>query len=210
MALVDTGCATSVLAERLLIRLRLLPQPLKSGDPNFLFGANGSRIRIIGKIMISVKLNGLTVPFDFLVSENLTHDLILGHDFLKETRALINYSDSSITFFENLVEMKIMNRRPDIIASLIYACDLPPRTETIVNVKLNKKLNGRNYLLEPLPMRENQKFLVAKILTNIKNGRTICRMLNATNQVIHLKNKIPLATVHPATPSTSPDSDNLI
>ena len=133
------------------------------GDPPFLFGANGSKIRILGKTSLSVKLHGLTVPFDFLIAERLTHEIILGHDFLTETKALINYADSSVTFFENLVEMKILKNNYDAIASLTCSCALPPLSETIVNVRLSRNFSGDSYLLELLPMREKQSISSRKV-----------------------------------------------
>src|SRR2546425_1719072 len=193
-ALIDTGCMQSVLSERLLQRLRLFPDKLEVGDTQCLFGANGSRIQIIGKIVISIKLNGLTIPYDFLVAKQLTHDLILGHDFLTETKALINYSDNSITFFENLVELKLFKKASEILVYSDGNCSLPPRSETIVNVSLSQKLSGNNFLFEPVAMRENQKFLTAKILATVKDGRSICRILNATNQTIPLARRTLLAT----------------
>jgi len=50
IALVDTGCALSVLSERLIKKLHLDPLHLDPGDPPFLFGANGTKIGILGKI----------------------------------------------------------------------------------------------------------------------------------------------------------------
>ena len=43
-------------------------------------------------------------------------------------------------------------------------------------------------------MRENQKFLTAKILATVKDGRSLCRILNATNQTIPLARRTLLAT----------------
>ena len=193
-ALIDTGCSTSVTSEQLINKLRIPIQRLEKGDPRFLFGANNSRITIVGKALISIKLNGLTVPFDFLIAKDLSHDILLGNDFLQDTRALIDYSDSSVTFFDNLVEMKLLNKHHPTVACLDIACTLLPRTETIVPVKLSKKLHGENFLIEPLPLRENQKYLVAKILTKVSDGKTLCHILNATNQDIYLRRKLPLAS----------------
>ena len=131
-ALIDTGCSTSVTSEQLIKKLQIPIQRLEKGDPRFLFGANNSRITIVGKTPISIKLNGLTVPFDFLIAKDLSHDILLGNDFLKDTRALIDYSNSSVTFFDHLVEMKLLNKNHPTVACLDIACTLLSRTETIV------------------------------------------------------------------------------
>jgi len=153
-ALVDTGCSTSVLSEKLLHRIHIPLQKLDPGDPNFLFGANGTRIPIVGKTSLPIKLHGLTVPYQFLVAKTLTHEILLGNDFLRETKALINYSDSSITFYDNMVEMKLLHRHHDIVACVAEPCHLPPLSESIIHVNLSKNITSSNILLEAFPMHE--------------------------------------------------------
>ena len=112
-ALIDTGCGLSVTSRNFVSRLHLNFGVLQPGDPKMLIGANGSHINVLGKITLSIKLNGLTVPFDFLVADRLTQNIILGHDFLTETKALISYADSSVTFFDHLVELKLLSKKRD-------------------------------------------------------------------------------------------------
>lgn len=201
-SLIDTGSSYSVCSEWLIKRLRLPVEKIDSGDPEVLYGAEGAQIPITGKTVIPVKLNGLIVPFDFLIAGKLTQNLILGHNFLIHTKALINYNDSSITFFDNLVEMCLFNKRRDVIACIDNSYDLEPRTESLVNVTISQPLHGSCFLLQPLSMREKQKYLVANILTKISNGKTVCRILNATHQVIHLKKNLPLAKVSEINPAS--------
>ena len=76
-----------------------------------LFAANGNEIRVTGKVSITVKMGGLCVPYDFLVVEDLSQNLILGVDFFQSTKALINYADKTVTFFDDLVELNILSRK---------------------------------------------------------------------------------------------------
>ena len=115
-ALIDTGCSTSVLSEALLRRLHVSPQTLEPGDTTFLIGANATKIPLVGKVLLPIKLHGLTVPFDFLVAKNLTHEIMIGDDFLRETKALINYADSSISFHDHIVEIPFLQKH-QLIAS---------------------------------------------------------------------------------------------
>src|SRR5437867_1914453 len=185
--LIDTGCSTSILSEALLKRLHVNTQNLEPSEIKNLIGANGSTIPVIGKINLNIRLHGLTVPYEFLIAKSLTHELMVGHDFMSMTEAVIDYPNNSISFYDHLVVMPFINKHDTVIASLVTYCNLEPRTETIVDVKISRRLADGDYLLESLPVRENQKILTAKILAHVENGRTICRLLNATNSVLHLK-----------------------
>jgi len=112
---------------------------LNSKDPTFLIGANGSCFKVMGKVALTVKMNGLCVPFTFFIADKLTHDIILGHNFLTETRALISYADNSVTFYDNLVELKLMGNKQNLRVCLISNTILPPRSESILNVKVHEK-----------------------------------------------------------------------
>lgn len=199
-AMIDTGATISLISEALQNRLGVSHQKLDRQDPKFLFGANGAEIRIIGKVQLSIKLNGLCIPFDFLVAHNLRQDMLLGTDFLSKSNALIDYTNNTVTFYDNLVQVNILETRANIVARLRSACTLPPRSETFVPVVLSKKISGQNFFLEPLPIQEGQKFLVAKILTNIKDGHTFCRILNTTNQPLRLNKLRTVAIVHKILP----------
>ena len=206
-ALIDSGARLSVLRATLLPRLKLHPSALGHDDPTFLVGANGSRIPVLGKILLPVKLQGLLVPFEFLVAETLTHELLLGHDFLTETKALINYADSSITFYDNMVELKLINNTRNIIALVESDCELKPESESLIPVRLTQNISGTDLLLEALPMRENQRFLVAKSLAPIVHGQTFCQVMNPTNQIIYLRNNLPIAFISQIDVSSLPPTN---
>ena len=209
VSLIGTGCSVTVISENIARKLKIQITPLSPDDTKFLFGANGNRIKLFGKANISVKIGGLAIPYDFSVVQNLTQDLILGHDFLTTTKALINYSDNTITFFDNLIEVQGMDRNRKIVALLNRNFDLQPRTESLVDVRFSENLTGDCFLIEPLMMREKQKYLVARIIAKAQNGKSFCRILNPTNQVIHLKGNKPIAKIQPINESDiCPYDDN--
>jgi len=98
VALIDSGSGLSVISERLVRKLRLKIENLDRGQNSILIAANGSPINVKGKVSICIKLGGLSVPFDCLVVENLSQNLILGVDFLESTKALINWEERTVTF----------------------------------------------------------------------------------------------------------------
>ena len=178
--------------------MRITIQNLRSGDTRSLFGANGAQINIVGKVNISVKLGGLSVPYDFYVVSNLYHDMLIGADFLLHTKSIINYSDNSITFFDDLVRLPSIDGKRKIVATISQNFELPPRTESLVSVKVSGKILCEGvFLFEPLEMRENQKYLVASSVAPIFQGKSFCRIMNPTNQIIHLRTKLPKAQIKP-------------
>ena len=51
--------------------------------------------------LLSVNIQGLIVPFMFHVLEHLTHNLILGINFLTHTKANIDMASRSVTFYDD-------------------------------------------------------------------------------------------------------------
>ena len=193
--MLDTGSSQSLISEELARRLKINFGLLDTGDSRVLFAANCGSIRVVGKCLLSVKLGGLTVPFQFLIIRQLSQDLVIGIDFLNHTRAVVNCSESIVSFYDDMVELPVLSKGKMIVAKLDSDYDLQPRSETVVNVFLSEYVSDEFFLLEPLDPRERQKFLVAKVLVKGKSNRAICRILNPTNQTFRLKKSLTLAKV---------------
>ena len=56
-----------MISERLVKKLRLKVSPLEREDLSVLVAADGNPIQVVGKVSISIKLGGLTIPFNLLV-----------------------------------------------------------------------------------------------------------------------------------------------
>ena len=93
---------------------------------------------MVGKCLLSVKLGGLTVPFQFLIIRQLSQDLVIGIDFLNYTRAVVNCSESIVSFYDDMVELPVLSKGKMIVAKLDSDYDLQPRSETVVNVFLSE------------------------------------------------------------------------
>jgi hypothetical protein len=78
--------------------LKLTVSPLLAGECHTLLVANGTKLEIVGKIELQVNIKGLTIPYCFLVLENLHHALLLGIDFLNFTKAKIDLRATQFHF----------------------------------------------------------------------------------------------------------------
>ena len=195
LALVDTGAGSSVISERLIRKLGMKIKPLDKNDLSVLSTADGNLIKVKGKVCLSIKLNGLTVPYDFLVVPAITEDLILGIDFLSHTKAEINCSDRTVTFFNDMVSVNILNGRNTTVALITNDCVLPPRSETVVEVTLSHPWIGDLALIEPLPPRFKQKYSVSRLISKPNLGKTCCKILNPTNIPLKLHKNLAIAKI---------------
>jgi len=70
---------------------------------------------------------------------------------------------------------------------------IPALSEITLSVNSPAKFNNRSVLLENLPRLNPLKVVVTKALVTCANNKTVCRLLNYTNQVVTLKKGLKLA-----------------
>ncbi|KAL9984002.1 hypothetical protein ACROYT_G006254 [Oculina patagonica] len=67
---------------------------------------NGERVPILGKIEVPLKINGILYEAQFHVMQSLTHEAILGQDFLQKNSAVIDLGNSCLTLNEGPMKLK--------------------------------------------------------------------------------------------------------
>ena len=98
VALLDSGSARTICSENFFQKLNVSLEPLQDGESKRMFAANGSAISVIGKASLNVKINGLIIPFEFLVLKQITQNVILGSDFFWLSQANISYEITKLLF----------------------------------------------------------------------------------------------------------------
>uniref|UniRef100_A0A5S6QWK9 RNA-directed DNA polymerase n=1 Tax=Trichuris muris TaxID=70415 RepID=A0A5S6QWK9_TRIMR len=89
MLFVDTGAAVSIVRKDLLYGLRL-DQALRRTNVQVL-SAGGNAIHVRGTINLGIRFDGAeTIPHDLLVAENLTCPCLIGADFLRLHKCIID------------------------------------------------------------------------------------------------------------------------
>jgi len=150
---------------------------------------------VLGQVTINVNLGGLIVPFGFRVVDKLNQDMILGIDFLEHTKAKIICAEHKVIFYDDLVQMNFVEKQKDIIASLDENCILHPGTETLVKVYLSESMVGKCVMLEPMAVRDKQKYLIAREVIQPNGKYSVCKILNASDQKISLRRHLQVAKV---------------
>ena len=167
--------------------------------PSFLFSANGSRIQIIGSIGLQLSLcfSGLTIYHEFKVATNITHDMILGSNFLSENKAVIDYNSGIISLEEDLVRVPLqsdINNQNNCVVAKQPVC-IPAFSEMLVPVKVPKFYRNRTVLLEPISTFQLHKFACAKSFSKCNGNETICQILNLNPYALVLKRGTRVARI---------------
>ena len=160
-----------------------------------LFAANGSKMKVLGQTTIVLNLGGMNVSFDFLVVDSLNQNMILGIDFLEHTKAKILCAEQKVIFYDDLLQINLINRQKDIVVCMNEMCILEPKTETLVSVYLSEPVWGKCVMMEPVGVRERQKYLVAKALVKPEGKHTVCKILNASDNKISLRKHLQVAKI---------------
>jgi len=90
-ALVDTGSCVSLLASSSFPDL--VPAPLTQSR---LVSVNNDELCILGVVAVTVTLGPVSRQYEFLVAKCMSHDVILGSDFLSEHEGTIDFPQKSL------------------------------------------------------------------------------------------------------------------
>ena len=107
--LIDSGSVQNLISLKLVQRLNLEVQPLLSGDLRWLFAAEGSRLKVNSFVEVNFNFSGLIIACRLLVIHNLSESVLVGTDFLKEKRVILDYPTGSATIFGDLLTVPLFN-----------------------------------------------------------------------------------------------------
>ncbi|UYV69417.1 K02A2.6-like, partial [Cordylochernes scorpioides] len=154
-ALVDSGSSFSVISDGLR---RQLKKTMFKDSGMTLKVADGKNVTSIGRCTISLSINGLEQPLEFIVLPNSNPSIILGWDFLEASNAVIDCGRAEI----RLDEAKDVLNSPASMGKVVASRSvvIPAESTKLINV-MSEELNGQNQVLfEP-----SKKVLIGKGLT---------------------------------------------
>jgi len=198
-ALIDTGSCRSICTSDLVKQLKYSVKPLESGELGMLFVANGSRMKILGKVVLPIKIQGLLSHHTFYVTDSTMHEIILGLDFLEKLEADIDLKSKTISFLDFIrAQLTVITEHGKQFVSTKSTIVLQPTSESVIPVFVVKSYPLHQLsLIEPLP-NSHHKFCVARCLVKVKEARqTFCKLLNPTDSVITIAKGTVVATIEP-------------
>ena len=193
--LVDTGAAVSVLDARQLMKLYDdCPPPLVQSQSKSLKTVNGESMAVRGILKTNISIAGGNYPCEFRVIEGVEYCGVLGRDFLRATRANIDFDEytlqlkdeTPVTFSEDLLS---------VIASETYV--IPPQSETVIPAKIKSNVQpGTIGLIESTARLAGRYELqgAAALVKVAKDESVPFRLINPTNKPVTLYKGASLGT----------------
>jgi hypothetical protein len=174
------------------LKLRLSPSP----DAFKLVSANRSPITAIGVVQADLSIQGLVVPRTFHVLKSLSHNIILGQDFLKSSGAIIHCANNCISLFDVFVNASLTHQRDHTMTlRLAKNVTISPKTQTALRLLVPPRFQIKSSLLETYEPIKNQFLMVAGALIHPTNHRTVCCLLNAGQTPQKLRKYTPIARI---------------
>ena len=147
--LVDTGACLSVIDEKFLQKIYGPFSPkMTDGFLPSIQTVSGERVLVLGKIVVPIELNGREFVCDFHVMQNLAYDAILGREFLRQNRALIDLdNNNNITFKRSKVTKKARKSAsslPVLVTFLSPTTYVGRQTSTKADLEPRPKMHSPN------------------------------------------------------------------
>ncbi|KRY14748.1 PiggyBac transposable element-derived protein 2 [Trichinella patagoniensis] len=201
--LVDTGAAVSVIRES-EVNMAGNVRISRHGSRQIV-AANGECLETVGTAELDIKLGDkFLARHSMIVARNLSHPCLLGTDFLRPRKALIDLGDGRIKLdgiWLNLESPHTPNDRNQREAEqecdicLLETVTLPARTEVIVTGKSNANWTTKDGFFEPAPkLVTNHSVMAACSLSRTHRGTVPVRLLNGTDTPITLFKDAKLGT----------------
>jgi len=135
-ALLDSGSQQTLIRADFLKKFGSKIRPVPLDKPQRLNTANNQSMPVIGVASLPVKIEGLLMPFDFLVVEDLSVNCILGTDFMSFSNCVLDFTQQTVQFCDNVIAVNML-KRFDILQNmlaLMQTIKIQPRAEYFVPV----------------------------------------------------------------------------
>ena len=150
------------------------------------------------------------------VARYLSHDFIMGSDFLQNNGVVIDYNLGVISIAEDLVRAPLQStfKQRNLATNAVSVC-VPAYTEVLVKVNTPYYFEGRTVLLEPIPGLQFRTVATARSFSHCGEGLSVCRVFNYNPFSVVLRKGMRLAAIQsldtiasctPYVSSTEPNS----
>ena len=201
--LVDSGATESFISADFRMCVPALRKRPLNADFIAARAVNGQVLDTLGTITATLHLGNNSWQHVFYVLRGSTQTALLGLDFLVPNRALLDYARGTLQLWDTVIPLL---SGKDLIpeccnVSIATAMTLPPLSEMLVPVcvspagPVNQSPDFVGYLK---PNLQNKcECVVAHTVTSVKNGVTLARVLNPTDQEFTLREGMHLGEFFP-------------
>ena len=188
-AIVDTGADISIMSEEFFNQL---PQNYSKelGPPRLteLKGVTGHSLATLGTSNLQFNIEQTNVTVCFEVVKGITRHILLGSDFLAQTKATLDYENRTMKIGDQIIFLK---RKSDLgkdcyLVQIAERVQIPAESEMIVPVNIPLLQEGGNYCvtqLENAPvLSEHPGVVIPNCLISVINGcKTQLVVINLTD-----------------------------
>ncbi|UYV65991.1 K02A2.6-like, partial [Cordylochernes scorpioides] len=186
----DSGADYSVVSEKFR---RLLRTPFFVESGPVVKVANGKLVKTLGKCSLKVHINDLTTTFEFIEIPDCSHDIILGWDFFKATRAVIDCGHQELYLEETLPI------NDDQINLDVYSADnyvIPPKSSCKISVVGTPIQENRDVLICPnWELSIRKEFIIPSLLTTFQQGKADLWIANGNSKPLMIPSRMALGTM---------------
>jgi len=160
---------------------------------------DGKQLAVVGTAEIELSIAAYACCVDFVVIENIAHNVILGLEALNNLQAVVDLSNSTLSIANNLVTVPLIRRIParNILRTLT-AVTIKPMHEIRIPVKIAANYQLCPSMVESLMTSRAKPILVAKVFVDPKSYVTVCQVANISENPYKLNARTALATITPA------------
>jgi len=162
-ALIDTGAFYSCASLAFIKRLKLDSHIVSTSGHNRLFTANGKPMHVLGTVNLTLNIQDFEVPVTFYVIPRLQFNVILGTQFLSQTKANIDMDSQTLTFYNDFAGTPI-STKSDTLVRTTEAILLPPKSECLIPVTVPPHFGTGLAIIEPSVNYTNYSWLWLNLL----------------------------------------------
>ena len=198
-ALVDSGATISVIPADFISKLH--PKSLKklNSKPLTIYGVGNIVQQTTHQVQMEFAIDGVKFTEKFYVLQNNAY-IILGMDFIKAHKAVMNFEDSTITLDGNVFNLQPPPVRSTMAKSVKQEI-IEAYTVTDIPVRLTKPLMCDTMLLEPISSLQRLHPGMEMANGMIDSRDTYCRLINTTDTPIVISSNTPIAIARSITQS---------
>jgi len=148
-------------------------------------------MHVIGTVNLTLDIQDFQIPVTFCVLPHLQFNIILGIQFLTQTKANIDMECQTLTFYNDLAGTSLSNKSDTLVRST-EAILIPPKSECLIPVTVPPDFGTGLAIIEPSVKLHKLQLALAKSLVAPINHRTVCKVMNPTGVARFLRRKTPL------------------
>ena len=195
-SLIDTGCHWCLMNKNFAKKIGANFETLKPDHPKKLYVANGAQITIKHFTNVSVNIENVDFLCEVLITRdlNISTDLILGVQFLRQHNAILNFNENTLCLDDNIcAHVSVKSDTRDLL-TLSDFTKLKPFTTAAVRVNVPTRFNRRLIEIAPFkPIREGH-VVIERAINIPARGSTEIILINTSNKPIYLPKTMNVAT----------------